>query len=150
MKQEVREPAIYNAVITAIATGASKISEISTKVGETSSTCVAYVKNLVALGIVRKEVPYGEKSTKKTIYSIEDNMFRFWYRFVPENSSIISRGAVELAYSRIAPYLSDYMGAVFGFVPHHLPISVKSISESPFSNLFHKYCLQISSNTAPI
>ena len=25
----------------------------------------------------------------------------------------ISRGAVELAYSRIAPYLSDYMGAVF-------------------------------------
>ena len=113
LKQEVREPAIYNAVITAIATGASKISEISTKVGETSSTCVAYVKNLVALGIVRKEVPYGEKSTKKTIYSIEDNMFRFWYRFVPENSSIISRGAVELAYSRIAPYLSDYMGAVF-------------------------------------
>ena len=107
LKQEVREPAIYNAVITAIATGASKISEISTKVGETSSTCVAYVKNLVALGIVRKEVPYGEKSTKKTIYSIEDNMFRFWYRFVPENSSIISRGAVELAYSRIAPYLSD-------------------------------------------
>ena len=58
LKQEVREPAIYNAVITAIATGASKISEISTKVGETSSTCVAYVKNLVALGIVRKEVPY--------------------------------------------------------------------------------------------
>ena len=58
-------------------------------------------------------MPYGEKSTKKTIYSIEDNMFRFWYRFVPENSSIISRGAVELAYSRIAPYLSDYMGAVF-------------------------------------
>ena len=113
LKQEVREPAIYNAVITAIATGASKISEISTKVGETSSTCVAYVKNLVALGIVRKEVPYGEKSTKKTIYSIEDNMFRFWYRFVPENSSIISRGAVELAYNRIAPHLSDYMGAVF-------------------------------------
>lgn len=65
MKQEVREPAIYNAVITAIATGASKISEISTKVGETSSTCVAYVKNLVALGIVRKEVPYGENPQRK-------------------------------------------------------------------------------------
>ena len=40
-------------------------------------------------------------------------MFRFWYRFVPEYTSKISRGAVELAYSRIAPYLSDYMGAVF-------------------------------------
>lgn len=113
LKQEVREPAIYNAVITAVATGASKMSEISTKVGEPTGVCATYIKNLIALGIIKKEVPFGEKSTKKTVYSIEDNMFRFWYRFVPENSSIISRGAVELAYSRIKPYLSDYMGAVF-------------------------------------
>ena len=32
-----------------------------------------------------------KKTTRKTIYSIEDNMFRFWYRFVPENNSIIAR-----------------------------------------------------------
>ena len=40
-------------------------------------------------------------------------MFRFWYRFVPENTSVISRGATDLAYRRIAPELSSYMGAVF-------------------------------------
>ena len=40
-------------------------------------------------------------------------MFRFWYRFVPENTSIISRGAVDLAYKRIEPELSSYMGGVF-------------------------------------
>ena len=34
LKQEVREPALYNAIITAIATGASRMSEISGKVGE--------------------------------------------------------------------------------------------------------------------
>ena len=113
LKQEVREPAIYNAVISAIATGASKLSEISSKIGEDTSVCATYIKNLVTLGIVKKETPHGENSARKTIYCIEDNMFRFWYRFVPENSSIISRGATELAYSRIAPYLSDYMGAVF-------------------------------------
>lgn len=113
LKQEVREPAVYNAVITAIATGASKLSEISSKVGEDSSVCSAYIKNLIMLGIVKKETPYGENSARKTIYSVEDHMFRFWYRFVPENMSIISRGATELAYKRIAPQLSDYMGAVF-------------------------------------
>ena len=113
LKQEVREPAIYNAVITAIATGASKMSEISNKIGEETSVCATYIKNLIALGIVKRESPYGEKTTRKTIYSIEDNMFRFWYRFVPENTSIISRGAVDLAYSRIAPELSSYMGSVF-------------------------------------
>lgn len=113
LKQEVREPAIYNAIIAAIATGYSKISEISTKVGEDTSVCATYIKNLVSLGIVKKETPFGEDSTRKTIYSIEDNMFRFWYRFVPENTSIISRGATDLAYNRIKPHLSDYMGDVF-------------------------------------
>ena len=110
LKQEVREPAIYNAVITAIATGAN---EISGKIDEDTSVCATYIKNLISLGIVKKEMPYGEKSGRKTIYSIEDNMFRFWYRFVPENTSLISRGAADLAYSRIAPELSAYMGGVF-------------------------------------
>lgn len=113
LKQEVREPAIYNAIITAIAAGASKMSEISSKVAEDTSVCSTYIKNLISLGIVKKETPYGEKSSRKTIYSIEDNMFRFWYRFVPENISVISRGATDLAYKRIEPVLSTYMGSVF-------------------------------------
>lgn len=113
LKQEVREPALYNAVITAVAAGASRMSEISTKVGEDTSVCAAYLKNLIALGLIRKETPYGQKESRKSIYVIADNMFRFWYRFVPGNQSIIARGAVELSYKRIEPYLSDYMGKVF-------------------------------------
>lgn len=113
LKQEVREPAIYNAIIAAIATGASKLNEIAGKIGEDTGTCATYIKNLVTLGIVRKEMPYGEKASRKTIYSLEDNMFRFWYRFVLHNISIISRGATELAYQRIKLELFSYMGAVF-------------------------------------
>ena len=113
LRQEVREPALYNAVITAIATGSSRMSEIASKVGEDTNVCSVYVKNLVALGIIRKETPYGEKTSRKAIYAIEDNLFRFWYRFVPENNSIIARGAADLAYKRIEPFLPDYMGKVF-------------------------------------
>lgn len=113
LKQEVREPALYNAIITAIATGASRMAEISTKVGENTSICATYLKNLIALGLIQKETPYSEKASRKSIYTIADNMFRFWYRFVPENHSIIGRGAVDLAYKRIEPHLSDYMGKVF-------------------------------------
>jgi len=113
LKQEVREPAIYTAIITAIATGASRMSEISGKVGEDTNVCSTYLKNLVTLGIVQKETPYGEKASKKSIYSIDDNMFRFWYRFVPENASMIARGAADLVYKRIEPHLPVYMGKVF-------------------------------------
>ena len=34
LKQELREPAIYNAIIKAIAEGASRLNDITTKVGE--------------------------------------------------------------------------------------------------------------------
>ena len=113
LKQEVREPALYNAIITALANGASRMSEISTKVGAESSVCSVYIKNLISLGLVNKETPYGEKASRRSIYSIADNMFRFWYRFIPSNISIISRGGTDIAYKRIEPYLSDYMGKVF-------------------------------------
>ncbi len=113
LKQEVREPAIYTAIITAIATGSSRMSEISSKVGEDTNVCTNYIKNLINLGIVQKETPYGEKASRKSIYSIADNMFRFWYRFVLDNNSIIVRGAADLVYKRIEPQISDYMGKVF-------------------------------------
>ena len=107
LKQEVREPAIYNAIITAVAAGSSRISEVATKIGETTSVCAQYIKNLIGLGIILKETPYGEKESRRSVYAIADNMFRFWYRFVPDNNSIISRGAADLAYKRIEPALSD-------------------------------------------
>ena len=137
LKQEVREPAIYNAVINAIATGASKLSEISGKIGEDTCVCSTYIKNLVTLGIVKKETPYGESVGRKTIYSIEDNMFRFWYRFVPVNASIISRGATELAYSRIEPQISDYMGAVFEEIckQYLWTLLLKNKAAIPFTDL---------------
>ena len=113
LKQDVREPAIYTAIITAIAAGASRMSEISNTVGEDTNVCASYIKNLISLGIVQKETPYGEKASRKSLYAIEDNMFRFWHRFVLQNNSLIARGAAELVYQRIAPQLDHYMGRVF-------------------------------------
>lgn len=113
LKQEIREAATYNAIVTAIANGASKLSEIANKIGEETNTCSAYLKNLIMLGIVRKELPYGDNASRKAIYSIADNMFRFWYRFIPQNVATIARGMEDVTYKRIEPYFSEYMGAVF-------------------------------------
>ena len=93
LKQELREPAIYNAIIKAIAEGASRLNDITTKVGEENSVVAKYLKTLIDLGIVKKETPITEKPCKKTIYLLADNFFRFWYRFVPVNASAIDSGA---------------------------------------------------------
>ena len=114
LKQELREPAIYNSVISAIAGGASRLNEIATKVGLESGVCTKYLKVLLDLGILKKETPITEKPGKKTIYAIDDNFFRFWYRFVPRNMSVISAGRMNHVYEQaVKQYYPDYMGLVF-------------------------------------
>ena len=114
LKQELREPAIYNSVIAAIAGGASRSNEISTKIGLESGVCAKYLKVLLDLGILKKETPITEKPGKKTIYAIDDNFFRFWYRFVPRNMSVISAGRMRQVYDRaVKQYFPDYMGLIF-------------------------------------
>ena len=105
---------MYNSIITAIAEGASKLNEISTKAGMESGPCSKYLSVLIELGIVKRETPVTEKPGKKTIYTIEDNFFRFWYRFVPGNLSLISSGRFPAAYSRLVKArMHEYMGLIF-------------------------------------
>ena len=114
LKQELREPAVYNSIITAIAGGSSRSSEISSKIGLESAVCAKYLKILLNLGIIKKDTPVMEKPGKKTIYAIDDNFFRFWYRFIPKNMSAISAGRIRQIYQQtVKNNFSDYMGLVF-------------------------------------
>lgn len=65
LKQEVREPAVYTAVISAIASGASRLSDISNKIGENTSVCANYIKSLVDLGIVKKKHHTVKRAIKR-------------------------------------------------------------------------------------
>lgn len=114
LKQELREPAIYNSIITAVATGSSHSNEIATKTGLDAGYCSKYLRVLTELEILKKETPICEKTGKKTIYTIGDNFFRFWYRFVPKNISAIAAGRIDRIYEiAVKQYFSDYMGLVF-------------------------------------
>ena len=68
LKQELREPALYNAIIKAVAGGASRQNEIALKSGLTSALCAKYLNVLMELGIISKETPISEKPGKKTVY----------------------------------------------------------------------------------
>jgi AAA+ ATPase superfamily predicted ATPase len=138
LKQELREPQTYNAIIAAIATGNSRLNEIAAEVHIANSTCVIYINNLIALGIIKKETPVTEKAGRKTIYIITDNLFRFWYRFVPANMAAIASGRIRETYHQsIEPFISDYMGLVFEqmckdyllFRGRDLPVSIGEIGQ---------------------
>ena len=138
LKQELREPAIYNAIIKAIAEGASRMNEIKLKAGAENAVVSKYLKTLIDLGLVKKETPITEKPGKKTIYLLADNFFRFWYRFVPTNMSAIDSGRIRKTYPHaVKQYFSDYMGLVFEkmcqeyllYYAEKLPIELNEIGQ---------------------
>jgi AAA+ ATPase superfamily predicted ATPase len=133
LKQELREPSTYNTIITSIAKGASKLNEISTKSGLESNKCAKYLASLISLGIVRKEKPINEDTSKRSIYVIEDNMFKFWYRFIPDNmTSIVSGNPKKLYEKIIEPQISHYMGAIFEEICKEYLLLKNAIDELPF------------------
>jgi len=113
LRREVRDPAYYNAVLKAIATGYTKNSEIASQVGLETSACTAYLRNLTSFGLISKHTPVTEKVGKKTIYEIEDSMFRFWYRFVPDNYSLIQSGMIDKIWRSVAQGIPSFMSKVF-------------------------------------
>ena len=159
LKQELREPAIYNAIIKAIAEGASRMNDIKTKVGEESPVVSKYLKTLIDLGIAKKETPITEKTSKKTIYMLADNFFRFWYRFVPSNMSAIDSGRISKIYAHsVKQHLSDYMGLIFEkmcrdyllYYSHSLPIELGEIGQWWGTDTNKKKQIQIDIVGAPV
>ena len=138
LRQELREPAVYNSVITAIAKGSSKLSEISAKTQMSTSDCSKYLKVLCELGILQKTEPVIDRSRKKVIYRITDQFFRFWYRFIPGNMMSVTSGKMDRIYdSAVGGYIADYMGQTFEYMCRswlidnmdQLPFQISAVGE---------------------
>ena len=114
LNQELRDPRLYNDILAAIAGGSSKNNEIGSKVQLTPANLNPYLKSLIELHIVGKLLPAGHQGSKKPIYSIQDQMYRFWYRFVhPHRRYIEINQGAELYHAEVKDQLSAFMGPVF-------------------------------------
>ena len=113
IKQELREPQVYNAIITAMANGSTKGAEIATKVRKPANLVDTYIKKLMSLGLIKKEKPIGEKTSTKSVYVLSDNMFKFWFKYVQDNMSLITRGLGNKVIETVWTKINDYMGKIF-------------------------------------
>ncbi|MDI6705200.1 MAG: ATP-binding protein [Bacillota bacterium] len=113
LQQELREPAMYNSIISAIASGASRLNDISARIGEDTAKTIKYINTLLNLKILRKEFPFGDNpaNSRKGIYKISDNCYSFWYRFIFPNKPGIEQGVGGvIAEKNVFPNLPAYIG----------------------------------------
>ncbi len=104
LQQEVTEIGSYFSIIKAIAAGNSKLSAISTVLEIKSTGLTKYLKTLIDLDILEREVPVTEENpekSKKGLYRIKDNYIRFWFAFVYPNMSFIESGNSRIVMNKI-------------------------------------------------
>lgn len=114
LKAELRETNIYSSILSSIANGKNKIKEISDYIHEDKTKVSKYLVTLQTLRLVEKKVPCGEsENSKKTIYVIKDNFFKFWYRYIFTNDAYYSLLGPEMSAKEIMNDISNHMGGVF-------------------------------------
>lgn len=119
MRQELRETAVYNSIITAIALGNTKLNDIHQKTNIEKTKLSAYLKNLMDLGIICREFPISggikeQGNVQRGLYQLTDNFFRFWYAFVFPNLSELENGDSEGIWNYvIEPELNSFISYRF-------------------------------------
>lgn len=100
IKQELRETSVYNTIVEAIAVGNNSFSDIMNKTQLEKSKLSVYLKNLIEISIVEKEIPAlstdkERNNTSKGNYILTDNFFRFWYAFAYRNLTDLENGDID-------------------------------------------------------
>ncbi len=116
LREELREPANYFAILQAIASGRSHFGEIVSSTGLDKSLVSKYLSVLQRLGIVEREVPVTatlKEVRKRGLYSISDNYFAFWFRYVLPNKGYLEAGLAGEVWERSKGDFNAYMGSVF-------------------------------------
>jgi AAA+ ATPase superfamily predicted ATPase len=114
LREELREPRVYQAVLAVISSGATRFGEISSKVGLDGANLSRYLATLAELGLVEREVPVTERRPDKSRrgrYRIVDPFVATWYAFVHPNRDRLERGYVdEVVEQRIQPGFQRWLG----------------------------------------
>jgi AAA+ ATPase superfamily predicted ATPase len=144
IRQELREPALYNTVIEAIALGNTQLGDIFTKTQIEKSKISVYLKNLIELQILQREFSIlstrgtassGKEQAASTrgLYRITDYFFRFWYSFIFPNMSDLEIGDAEGIYKyTVEPQLNSFASPVFEAVCHEFLRRKNRLGELPF------------------
>lgn len=115
LRNELKRPHLYFSILTAVAEGKTKVNEIVNHTGIERSKAGRYLSILRDLKLVEREVPVTEdrSESRRGIYRLKDNFFKFWFNFINPNQMLIERGRSEELAEKVLEQLPGYIGPLF-------------------------------------
>lgn len=137
LQQEVTEIGSYFSLIKTIAAGNSKLSAIATALELPQTRLTKYLKTLIDLDILEREVPITEENpdkSKKGLYRIKDNFIKFWFAFIYPNLSFLESGNSEIVMKKIEKgFVSGQVSFVYEDVCRHKMWKMNADEVWPFT-----------------
>lgn len=92
--QDIARPA---SVLSLVARGCHRLSEIASRIGVPATSLARVLARLVDLGLLRKDVPFGEdeRTSKRGLYRIADPYLCFFFQCVEPNRSRLAAGQLD-------------------------------------------------------
>lgn len=113
----LRELAVYETILAAIAAGHRKLNDLYDLTGFSRAKISVYLRSLMEIDVIEKAESFetgGVRNTQKGLYQIKDPLINFWFRFIyPHLSEVYMLGAEEFYDRYIAPEIETYMNRYF-------------------------------------
>jgi hypothetical protein len=90
-------------ILKAIGLGQTRYSELLNATGLANNELPIYLKTLIEVRLVKKEIPITEdvpEKSKKGNYSLTDNFFRFYFSYVFPNASLVESRAFPALFEK--------------------------------------------------
>lgn len=117
LQKEVSEIGSYFSILRTIAEGNHKVSSIAALVQQKQTNLPRYLKVLVDLDLLEREIPVTENNpdkSKKGQYQIRDNFLRFWFKFIYPNRSYVEMSHSDVVMNRLSKnFIDGHVSYVF-------------------------------------
>lgn len=116
MTEQLREPAVYNTLLAALASGKQKLNDLYHTTGFSRAKISVYLGQLIEMDLVEKvfSLEDGRTDTRKGLYRIKNHYFRFYFSFLYHAGETLFYMTPERYYNRyIFPKLEEYTEVCF-------------------------------------
>lgn len=117
LAEELRETAVYNTLLAAMASGLTKLNDLFVHTGFSRAKISVYLKNLMELDLVEKVYSFesgGYENTQKGIYRICNSYIRFYFRFLyPYQSALQIMDPAEFFDRYVEPGFGEFLESAY-------------------------------------
>ncbi len=111
LHEQLKEPQSFEAILSSIASGFHKWSEIARISGVTETSLGHYLRVLEELELVERRDPVlAPPDGRQGQYYLQDHFLQFYYRFIMPHLSKIERGYLDVAVNQIYEDLRAFIG----------------------------------------